>query len=61
MNSGILQRRTDVCLTTLLPIFKDVMESATFGHDRLEILSITQILMFCSILSSLRKSGREVT
>ena len=29
-----------VCFAILLPIFKDVMESATFRHDRLEILSI---------------------
>ena len=40
MYSGILRSRTDACFATLLPIFEDVMESATFCHDRLEILSI---------------------
>ena len=30
MYSGILRRRTDVCFVILLPIFEDVMESATY-------------------------------
>ena len=42
MYSGILRSRTDACFATLLPIFEDVMESATFCHDRLEILSIVE-------------------
>ena len=48
MYSGILRRRTDACFATLLPIFEDVMESATFGHDRLEILSIPAHMCECT-------------
>ena len=42
MYSGILRRRMGACFATLLPIFDDVMVSATFWHDRLEILSVVK-------------------
>ena len=43
MQSGILRRSTDACFATLLPIFEDEMESPTFSHDRLEILSLAKL------------------
>ena len=56
MYAGILRTMADVWFATVLPIFEDVMEAATFSHDRIEISSIHYVRMFYQCAFSVNTS-----